>query len=87
MHATRPDGELLVMVSRTHLDARTEAYLKRLPHPRRIGCGSSLKFCRLAEGVADHYPRLGPTLDWDMAAGHAILTAAGGVVIGPDGNP
>src|SRR4029450_9032196 len=43
-----------------------------------IVAGSSLKFCRLAEGVADLYPRLGPTMEWDTAAGHAILTAAGG---------
>jgi 3'(2'), 5'-bisphosphate nucleotidase len=82
-----PAGELIVMVSRTHLDAPTEAYLQRLPHTRRIGCGSSLKFCRLAEGAADHYPRLGPTMDWDIAAGHAILVAAGGIVTQPDGSP
>jgi 3'(2'), 5'-bisphosphate nucleotidase len=82
-----PAGELIVMVSRTHLDAPTEAYLQRLPHTRRIGCGSSLKFCRVAEGAADHYPRLGPTMDWDIAAGHAILVAAGGIVTQPDGSP
>jgi 3'(2'), 5'-bisphosphate nucleotidase len=81
-----PVGELMVMVSRSHLDPPTEAYLKRLPHTRRLGCGSSLKFCRLAEGAADHYPRLGPTMDWDIAAGHAILTAAGGIVTQPDGS-
>jgi 3'(2'), 5'-bisphosphate nucleotidase len=82
-----PAGELIVMVSRTHLDAPTEAYLQRLPHTRRVGCGSSLKFCRLAEGAADHYPRLGPTMDWDIAAGHAILVAAGGIVTELDGSP
>jgi 3'(2'), 5'-bisphosphate nucleotidase len=82
-----PAGKLIVMVSRTHLDAPTEAYLQRLPHTRRIGCGSSLKFCRLAEGTADHYPRLGPTMDWDIAAGHAILVAAGGIVTKLDGSP
>ena len=81
-----PVGELIVMVSRSHLDPPTDAYLRRLPHTRRIGCGSSLKFCRLAEGAADHYPRLGPTMDWDIAAGHAILTAAGGVVTQLDGS-
>jgi 3'(2'), 5'-bisphosphate nucleotidase len=81
-----PVGDLIVMVSRSHLDRPTEAYLKHLPHSRRIGCGSSLKFCRLAEGAADHYPRLGPTMDWDIAAGHAILTAAGGVVTELDGS-
>jgi 3'(2'), 5'-bisphosphate nucleotidase len=82
-----PAGELIVMVSRSHLDPPTEAYLKQLPHTRRTDCGSSLKFCRLAEGAADHYPRLGPTMDWDIAAGHAILTAAGGVVTELDGSP
>jgi len=82
-----PYGELIIMVSRSHLDPATEAYLKNLPHARRIGCGSSLKFCRLAEGTADHYPRLGPTMDWDVAAGHAILTAAGGTVTELDGSP
>jgi len=84
---TRPRaaGDLLVMVSRSHLDARTEAYLGGLPRARRIPCGSSLKFCRLAEGAADLYPRLGPTRDWDVAAGHAILAAAGGSVVAPEG--
>jgi 3'(2'), 5'-bisphosphate nucleotidase len=83
----RRAGELAVMVSRSHLDARTQAYLDGLPHTRRVACGSSLKFCRLAEGAADHYPRLGPTRDWDVAAGHAVLTAAGGSVLTPDGEP
>jgi 3'(2'), 5'-bisphosphate nucleotidase len=83
----RPDGELAVMVSRSHLNAPTQAYLDGLPHTRRIACGSSVKFCRLAEGAADHYPRLGPTRDWDVAAGHAVLVAAGGSVLAPDGTP
>jgi 3'(2'), 5'-bisphosphate nucleotidase len=81
----RPEGELVVMVSRSHLDPATQAYVDNLPHTRRVMCGSSLKFCRLAEGAADHYPRLGPTHDWDVAAGHAVLVAAGGSVIDPDG--
>jgi 3'(2'), 5'-bisphosphate nucleotidase len=83
----RPDGELVVMISRSHLDAPTQAYLDGLPRTRRIACGSSVKFCRLAEGAADHYPRLGPTRDWDVAAGHALLTAAGGSMLTPDGRP
>jgi 3'(2'), 5'-bisphosphate nucleotidase len=49
--------------------------------------GSSLKFCRLAEGEADVYPRLAPTREWDIAAGHAVLAAAGGTVLRPDGAP
>jgi 3'(2'), 5'-bisphosphate nucleotidase len=84
---TRPPGELIVLVSRSHLDSRTQAYLHSLPHTGRIGSGSSIKFCRLAEGAADHYPRLAPTHDWDVAAGHAILAAAGGSVSDPDGEP
>ncbi len=81
----RPEGKLVVMVSRSHLEARTQAYLDGFPHAQRVGCGSSVKFCRLAEGVADLYPRLAPTHDWDIAAGHAILVAAGGSVVDPDG--
>lgn len=80
-----PDRDLTVMVSRSHLDARTKAYLAGLSPVQLIPCGSALKFCRLAEGAADHYPRLAPTRDWDVAAGHAILEAAGGRVIAPDG--
>ncbi len=80
----RPAGELVVMVSRSHLDDATRRYLDELPFTRQIACGSSIKFCRLAEGLADHYPRLGPTHDWDVAAGHAVLVAAGGSVVGWD---
>jgi 3'(2'), 5'-bisphosphate nucleotidase len=81
-----PDG-LVIMVSRSHFEARTRSYLDRLPQARLLPCGSSLKFCRLAEGAADHYPRLAPTHDWDIAAGHGILAAAGGSVTAPDGGP
>jgi 3'(2'), 5'-bisphosphate nucleotidase len=83
----RPGADLLVMVSRSHLDPRTDAYLKRWPRARPVACGSALKFCRIAEGAADLYPRLGPTHDWDVAAGHAIVTAAGGCVVAPAGSP
>ena len=83
----RPESEAVVMVSRSHLDAPTQSYVEALPRPKLVRCGSSVKFCRLAEGSADLYPRLGPTHDWDVAAGHAILTAAGGRVCTPDGKP
>ena len=63
----------------------TDAYVDRLPQPERIACGSALKFCLVAEGSADLYPRLGPTSEWDIAAGHAVLVAAGGDVRKPDG--
>lgn len=88
IHSRRPPaGDLVVMVSRSHLDTRTRAYVDSLPHVQLLASGSALKFCRIAEGAADHYPRLAPTRDWDVAAGHAILRAAGGTVVAPDGSP
>ncbi len=86
---TRPRSvsESVVMVSRSHLEARTRAYVDGLRGAKLVQCGSSIKFCRLAEGVADLYPRLAATRDWDVAAGHAILAAAGGRVVAPDGGP
>jgi 3'(2'), 5'-bisphosphate nucleotidase len=75
------------MVSRSHLEARTRAYVDGFAPAKLVPCGSSVKFCRLAEGSADLYPRLAPTHDWDVAAGHAVLTAAGGRVCTPDGSP
>ena len=74
------------MVSRSHLDARTRVYIEDYPQAKLVQSGSSIKFCRVAEGSADIYPRLAPTRDWDIAAGHAILKAAGGSVIAPDGS-
>jgi 3'(2'), 5'-bisphosphate nucleotidase len=83
----RPERNLVVLVSRSHLEDRTRAYLDALPYAKSVQCGSSIKFCRIAEGAADLYPRLAPTRDWDIAAGHAILKAAGGDVAAPDGSP
>jgi 3'(2'), 5'-bisphosphate nucleotidase len=83
----RPKSEAVIMVSRAHLDVRTRAYLERFPEAKIVQCGSSMKLGRLAEGFADLYPRLAPTHDWDIAAGHAIVTAAGGRVAAPDGSP
>ena len=81
---TRPaPGRLTVATSRSHLDEATEDFLARLPLAKRYLCGSSVKFCYLAQGEADVYPRLSPTREWDVAAGHAILVAAGGAVIDP----
>jgi 3'(2'), 5'-bisphosphate nucleotidase len=80
-------GRWRAMVSRSHLDSQTEQWLARFPAVERMDCGSSVKFCRMAEGNADVYPRLGPTSEWDIAAGDAVLTAAGGVVLSPDGEP
>ena len=72
---------LRIAASRSHRDARTQAVLDALPGSEVVGCGSSLKFCRIAEGAIDLYPRFGPTSEWDTAAGQAILEAAGGVVL------
>jgi 3'(2'), 5'-bisphosphate nucleotidase len=83
----RPQSEAVVMVSRSHLEARTKSYVDGLPGAKLVQSGSSIKFCRLAEGSADLYPRLAPTHDWDIAAGHAILKAADGSVTAPDGAP
>jgi 3'(2'), 5'-bisphosphate nucleotidase len=84
---SRPDHDLVVMVSRSHLDMQTKTYLDTLQGAKFIPSGSAVKFCRLAEGTADHYPRLAPTHDWDVAAGHALLQASGGHVTAPDGSP
>jgi 3'(2'), 5'-bisphosphate nucleotidase len=81
----RPATGARVLISRSHLDPATDAYVDRLTNPEKIACGSALKFCLLAEGSADIYPRLGPTSEWDIAAGHAVLVAAGGDMRRPDG--
>jgi 3'(2'), 5'-bisphosphate nucleotidase len=80
-------SRLVATVSRSHLDARTEAFLARLPVGERAAIGSSAKFCLVADGGADLYARLAPTSEWDIAAGHAVLAAAGGIVTAPDGEP
>lgn len=78
---------LRVVASKSHLNAGTIAYIERLGPHEIVQAGSSLKFCRLAEGAADIYPRLGPTSEWDTAAGQAIIEAAGGCVTQLDGSP
>ncbi|MDT7539756.1 MAG: 3(2), 5-bisphosphate nucleotidase, partial [Actinomycetota bacterium] len=83
---TRPYPEPLVAVaSRSHRDAQTDAFLADLGVADTRSAGSSLKFCLVAEGAADVYPRFGPTMEWDTAAGDAVLRAAGGTVTNPDG--
>jgi 3'(2'), 5'-bisphosphate nucleotidase len=77
----------VIAVSRSHLDTQTERFVARFPQTERIVCGSSLKFCLIAEGRVDLYPRLAPTHEWDIAAGHAIVAAAGGTVITQNGAP
>ena len=82
-----PDNGLRVLASRSHRNKKTDALIKRLHVRDVIPAASSYKFCLLAEGRADLYPRHGRTMEWDTAAGHAILSAAGGIVTCEDGSP
>ena len=84
----RPGKELVAVASKSHFNQPTADYLAEVAGEcAYVGIGSSLKFCIVAEGRADIYPRLSPTSEWDTAAGHAVLLAAGGRVDGPDGEP
>jgi 3'(2'), 5'-bisphosphate nucleotidase len=87
--STRERGEAVTAVaSKSHFNQPTADYLDQaVGECDYVGVGSSLKFCIVAEGKADIYPRLAPTSEWDTAAGHAVLLAAGGRVDGPDGSP
>ncbi|MCB1511880.1 MAG: 3'(2'),5'-bisphosphate nucleotidase CysQ [Hyphomicrobiaceae bacterium] len=87
IHARVPSEGVAAVVSRSHETAESEAYLRRFRIAERLSFGSSLKFCRLAEGKADLYPRLARTMEWDIAAGDAILRRAGGSVRTLDGQP
>jgi 3'(2'), 5'-bisphosphate nucleotidase len=82
-----PTGGLVAIASRSHRDPETEAFLDQAGVAECISAGSSLKFCLVAEGKADLYPRFGRTMEWDVAAGHAVLSAAGGTVTTRDGVP
>jgi 3'(2'), 5'-bisphosphate nucleotidase len=87
IHA-RPRGasrRVTAAVSRSHYDAASAAFLARFAAVDALVCGSALKFARIAEGSADIYPRLAPTCEWDIAAGHALVVAAGGIVTTPQG--
>jgi 3'(2'), 5'-bisphosphate nucleotidase len=81
-----PEG-LTALVSLSHLNPATEQFLSRLKIAERSGAGSSVKFLEIAAGRADVYPRFGPTMEWDTAAGQAVLEAAGGIVVDADGAP
>lgn len=79
-------GRIVAVASKSHLNQATVDYLaSAVGECDHVSVGSSLKFCIVAEGKADIYPRLSPTSEWDTAAGHAVLLAAGGRVDGPDG--
>lgn len=79
-------GPVRVVASRSHRGELLDGYLAKLGPHETVSRGSALKFCLVAEGAADVYPRLGPTSEWDTAAGHAVLLAAGGQVINVDGS-
>lgn len=82
-----PGAAVIAVASRSHRTPETDAYLKLYPVSDFRAAGSSLKFCLIAEGDADLYPRLGRTMEWDTAAGDAVLRAAGGQVVTMDGAP
>ena len=82
-----PAHDAVAVMSRSHLDPATEAFLARLEPIARRPNGSAIKFCQIAEGTADVYPRLATVCEWDVAAGQAVLTAAGGTVTTPQGGP
>ncbi|MDP3739633.1 MAG: 3'(2'),5'-bisphosphate nucleotidase CysQ [Hyphomonadaceae bacterium] len=86
--ATRayPDDGLVAITSSSHLNEETKKFLARHRIKASTAIGSSLKFCWVAAGKADVYPRWGPTMEWDTAAGHAVLQAAGGRMLRPDGS-
>lgn len=84
----KPDADgLIIIASRTHRDHKTEEYLNHYHVKEFLAAGSSLKFCLIAAGEADLYPRHGRTMEWDTAAGHAVLAAAGGSVTELSGAP
>jgi 3'(2'), 5'-bisphosphate nucleotidase len=88
IHVAQPDIEALrFFASRSHLSAETRDFIGQFAVSEMISAGSSLKFCKLAAGEADLYPRLSRTMEWDTAAGDAILRAAGGRVLTMDGQP
>jgi 3'(2'), 5'-bisphosphate nucleotidase len=83
----RDNNPPLIVASRSHRTAETNAYISRFEGAETVSVGSSLKFCLLASGKADLYPRFGRTMEWDTAAGDAVLRAAGGLTFTLDGNP
>jgi len=87
IHTRTAKPPLTIVASRSHSNPETDAYLAHYPDAECVSVGSSLKFCLVAEGAADLYPRLGPTMEWDTAAGHGVLLAAGGCVTEESGAP
>src|SRR5690606_29348240 len=84
---SKPASEPVILASLSHRTPETDAYIAKFPGSRVTSIGSSLKFCLLARGEADIYPRFGPTMQWDTAAGDAILRASGGMTRDLKGAP
>lgn len=82
-----PPAAVRAVASKNHMNEDTRNFIEQLGEHQLVQAGSSLKFCRIAEGQADIYPRLGPTCEWDTGAAHAVLVAAGGKVTQLDGTP
>jgi 3'(2'),5'-bisphosphate nucleotidase len=87
IHVRTSGPSPVAVASRSHMTPATEAALRQVGARETRSIGSSLKLCLIAEAAADFYPRLGPTMEWDTAAGDAVLRAAGGVVVALDGKP
>ncbi len=87
IRACPADGLITAVASKSHNTPETDDYLARFAVGERVSVGSSLKFCLVAAGRADLYPRIAPTYEWDTAAGDAVLRSAGGSVLGLDGRP
>ena len=83
----KPGSTVRIVASKNHLNEDTKAFIQKFESHKLVQAGSSLKFCRIAEGQADIYPRLGPTCEWDTGAAHAVLNAAGGKVETLEGKP
>ena len=87
LQVVEPPEAKRAVASKNHMNRETRDFIDQLGNHELVQAGSSLKFCRIAEGKADIYPRLGPTCEWDTGAAHAVLVAAGGKVNKLDGTP
>ena len=87
LEVVNPPEAVRAVASKNHMNDETRTFIEQLGDHELVQAGSSLKFCRIAEGQADIYPRLGPTCEWDTGAAHAVLVAAGGKVTQLDGTP
>lgn len=84
---SKAENPVRIMASKSHMNDETKAYIDQIESVSLVQAGSSLKFCRIAEGLADIYPRMGPTCEWDTAAAQAIVEGAGGQVLQLNGEP